>query len=126
MDSVLQNGEQVGNGVPAKEGEEEALPLTPPSDGLAAHFSSPGAVLVSSRVTAIHAQKHSVGLMANSPQRLSQKGLGEREHVRFVQIHDYDHLKTEITSRCHFPFSWHKSCEMHVNGKLESNWLWKG
>lgn len=77
MESVLQKGEQVGSGVPAKEGggeeEEEALPLTPPSDGLAAHFSSPGAVLVSSRVTAIHAQKHSVGLMANGPQRLSRR-----------------------------------------------------
>lgn len=66
MESVLQKGEQVGSGVPGKEGGEEALPLTPPSDGLAAHFSSPGAVLVSSRVTAIHAEKQSVGLMANS------------------------------------------------------------
>lgn len=50
MESLLQKGEQVVKGVPAK--REEELPLTPPSDGLAAHFSSPGAVLVSSRVTA--------------------------------------------------------------------------
>lgn len=34
--------------------EEEELPLTPPSEGLAAHFSSPGTVLVSSRVTKMH------------------------------------------------------------------------
>ena len=37
-----------------EEEEEEELPLTPPSDGLAAHFSSPGTVLVSSRVTKMH------------------------------------------------------------------------
>lgn len=36
--------------------KEEELPLTPPSEGLAAHFSSPGTVLVSSRVTEMHTQ----------------------------------------------------------------------
>lgn len=48
----LQKGELVVNSVSVKEKE---LPLTPPSDGLAAHLSSPGAVLVSRRVTEIHA-----------------------------------------------------------------------
>lgn len=34
--------------------KRDELPLTPPSEGLAAHFSSPGAVRVSSRVTKTH------------------------------------------------------------------------
>lgn len=36
-----------------KRKKNRQLPLTPPSEGLAAHFSSPGTVLVSSRVTKI-------------------------------------------------------------------------
>lgn len=38
--------------------EKKRLPLTPPSEGLAAHFSSPGTVLVSSRVTKMHTDTH--------------------------------------------------------------------
>lgn len=49
--------------------KEEELPLTPPSEGLAAHFSSPGTVLVSSRVTKMHTHKQNAGgLRANSLQ----------------------------------------------------------